>query len=348
MNTVSTRFSEQPIQYVLSRWCSGFFNKPVQLQPLAGDAGFRLYFRISDLNLLAVYAPPEHVDINQWRAVGDLLQSRGVMVPKLHYCDPKRGFLIIDDFGDRTLLQQLQKGSERQWYSRATEALIAIQQSPRRPATGDWRLAQYSRRMLLAEMELFTEWFIGHLLGLKLGVAERGMLQRLFEQLADEFELLSPTVVHRDYHSRNLMILPTGAIGVLDYQDACWGNPLYDVVSLLKDCYLRWDRRQVLEWLKNWHTMACKGQVVAQHVEFSTLRRNFDMTGLQRHLKVLGIFSRLWLRDSKPAYLNDLPRVYGYVKECVELCDELSDFGQWLAGRVDTVFSAQVWLQRVP
>jgi aminoglycoside/choline kinase family phosphotransferase len=200
-------------------------------------------------------------------------------------------------------------------------------------------LPPYDRAALIREMELLPEWFLGRHLGQPPTTAERAMLDRLFDTLAQS-ALAEPAVfVHRDYHSRNLLITDEANPGILDFQDAVRGAATYDVVSLLKDCYIAWPRERVLGWLRGYRERLERAGL-DHGADDEALIRRFDLMGLQRHIKVLGIFARLFYRDGKPGYLDDLPRVLAYTREAAGLYPETAEFARYIAERIDPRFEA--------
>ena len=288
---------------------------------IAGDASPRKYYRIAwpsveggaAKSLMAVDAPrsektPEFLHIR------GLFETAGVRVPKLIAADPDAGFLLLEDLGDDTLLPILNERSVAPWYAAALKTLGRLGDIPITSAG----LVHYDGSKLQAEMDLFRHWFVPQLLGLpwseKLDSVFSGLCSHLIDSASEQPQI----VVHRDFHSRNLMVLENGALAVIDFQDAVVGPVTYDPVSLLKDCYVQWSRQQQMSWLFE-HKRQLIGHQRMPPVDDATFLRWFDLMGLQRHLKVLGIFARLCLRDGKSAYLDDLPLVLAYVLEALQL-----------------------------
>ncbi|MGN6704236.1 MAG: aminoglycoside phosphotransferase family protein [Burkholderiaceae bacterium] len=284
---------------------------PDSIRPASADASFRRYFRIDAADgatLIAMDAPPPHEDVRPFVHVAELFGATGVSVPKILAQDVERGFLLLTDLGSTTYLQQLTVDTAHKLYMDAIDALILIQ-AQSRPGT----LPEYDRALLLRELMLFPEWYIGRHLGVTLTDAQRADLDKVFDTLLAN-NLAQPQVtVHRDYHSRNLMVLPVGNPGILDFQDAVYGPITYDLVSLLRDASVRWDEEMVLDWtVRYWERARRAGMPVNPDID--AFYRDFEFMGLQRHLKVLGIFARLYHRDGKAAYLNDMPLVMEYVR----------------------------------
>ena len=200
-------------------------------------------------------------------------------------------------------------------------------------------LPPYGRALLMREMELMPEWFLRRHLGLNISDAERGMLERLFEALSRSALSQPAAFVHRDYHSRNLLVTPDNNPGILDFQDAVWGPVTYDLVSLIKDCYIAWPAARVRDWaLQYRERLLAKGFPL--NLTETDFIHGFDLVGLQRHIKVLGIFARLYYRDAKSQYLNDLPRVLNYAREAAAQYAETAEFSQFIAKRIEPQFQA--------
>src|SRR5579862_494633 len=304
-----------------------------RIEPASSDASFRRYFRVfGDAGTYVVMdAPPGKEDVRPYLQVSRLLESLGVHVPHVHEADAQRGLLLLEDLGTTLYLQRLSAGADPQpLYGDALAALAAIQVRGREASA---ELALYDREALAREMALMPEWFLGRHLQLTLAAAESQLLAATLEFLIAE-ALTQPLVfVHRDYHARNLMVLPERNPGVIDFQDALRGPVGYDLVSLLKDCYIAWPRARVVGWVSGYRELLRSqgGAIGASEAQFL---RWFDLIGVQRHIKVLGIFCRLWYRDGKPGYLPDLPRTLDYVCDTCRRYPELEELGQFLDGRV--------------
>lgn len=284
----------------------------VALAPLSGDAGFRRYYRVqanTQSPMLAVISPPESENNPLFVELAKALRGH-VCTPTIYAADYERGFLLIEDFGDQLLWRSLQQQPEGAdgLYGEALMDLLALQQE--RPYHID--LPCYSPSMLQAEMNLFTQWFVGRLLSLPTDTLTP-LLAPVHEALIANALAQPQVFVHRDYHSRNLIERAGRPLGVIDFQGAVWGPISYDVVSLLKDCYICWPEEKVRNWVACYGQLAFDAELMPK-VDPDTFYRWFELTGLQRHLKVLGIFARLALRDNKSAYLNDLPLVLHYVR----------------------------------
>jgi hypothetical protein len=308
------------------------------IEPASADASFRRYFRLirGKDSYIVMDAPPEKEAVAPFIAVAQSLLGVGLNVPVILARDPERGLLLLSDLGTRQYLSELLAGRDvERLYGDALDALVRLQSRGAQAARG---LPPYDRAALIREMELLPEWFLGRHLRQPPSPAERAMLDRLFETLAQS-ALAQPAVfVHRDYHSRNLLVTDEANPGILDFQDAVRGAATYDVVSLLKDCYIAWPRERVIGWLLRFRERLERAGLDLGADE--ELIRRFDLMGLQRHIKVLGIFARLFYRDGKPGYLEDLPRVLAYTREAAALYPETGEFARYIAERIDPCFEA--------
>lgn len=322
------------------------------LQSLSGDAGFRRYYRLnSEPSLLAVYAPVEHEDSKTFVAIARYLRSQGIQAPEVVAEDFDHGYLLVEDFGDQLFSDQLMldDGSANGLYSQAMTTLLRLQLCPVMTipaADGESMLTlpNYDQSRLREEMSLFHEWFLPQLLGYSLSDDERMLLDAVYLQL-EGAALQQPQVwVHRDYHSRNLIYREGQPPGVIDFQDAVRGPITYDLVSLLRDCYVRWPPEQVRQWALAYGDMAVESGLMAP-VTQNGFMRWFDWMGLQRHLKVLGIFSRLYLRDGKAGYLQDIPLVIRYTLEVASSYPEFADFTYWFREKILPLCEQQDWYE---
>jgi aminoglycoside/choline kinase family phosphotransferase len=301
-------------QWLLSRPL-GIETAPESLAPASDDASFRRYFRVQITRVPAAMttaattaivmdAPPPHEDTRPFLAMAQRLRVSGVSVPEIYASDTAAGLLLLEDFGNLTYLSQLSAISADALYRDALAALVRMQAGCE--ATG---LPDYDRTLLARELALFPDWYVQRHRGIELDSTERRLLDEGFERLLAS-NLAQPRVlVHRDYHSRNLMCLDPGRNpGILDFQDAVYGPLSYDLVSLLRDAYIDWPEAQQIDWaIRYWEQARAAGLPV--RADFGELWQDFEWMGLQRHLKVLGIFARLWYRDGKSRYLSDMPRV---------------------------------------
>ncbi|MEJ2694988.1 MAG: phosphotransferase [Candidatus Thiodiazotropha sp.] len=283
-------------------------------EPASGDASFRRYFRITtgDRNYIAMDAPPKKEALSPFLKVARSFEAIGLNVPHVYAEDLPQGFLLLEDLGSTLYLDRLNTDSVERLYGDALGALATIQACG--PREG---LPPYDRDLLMREMELFREWLLEGELHLTLSQAEHEMLGRTFSALADNALQQPQVCVHRDYHSRNLMVTPRHNPGILDFQDAVVGPVTYDLVSLLRDCYISWPREQVEGWVRGYCELALQSGVLRAEHEADFLAW-FDLMGVQRHLKASGIFARLNRRDGKPGYLGDIPRTLGYILPLAE------------------------------
>lgn len=301
------------------------------LKPASEDASFRRYFRVfldDGQTRIAMDAPPDKEDSKPFVAIAERLQQIGVHAPQIHARNLDQGFLLLEDLGSQSYLDRLDDESADRLYGDALAALMSMQACI--DPTG---LPEYDRDMLVAEMSLFPQWLLQQHLALELSVTEQSMLEEAFRLLV-EAALEQPQVfVHRDYHSRNLMADVTHPPGVIDFQDAVRGPVTYDLVSLLRDCYVRWPANQVDEWAWGYYQLCVQSGVLQDKHEDDFLRW-FDLMGAQRHLKAAGIFARLAHRDGKTGYLGDIPRTLGYIVELAPRREELVPLAAFVEQRV--------------
>lgn len=306
---------------------------PERVEPASSDASFRRYFRAfrKGETFIVMDAPPDKEDVQPYVRVTRLLEGVGVHVPHVHEADTRNGLLLLEDLGVTQYLQRLNAGDDPdRLYGDALFALAEIQTRGTQAAR---ELAPYDRAALLRELALMPEWFCKRHLDLTPSAAESATIETAFEFLIRE-ALAQPVVfVHRDYHSRNLMVLAERNPGIIDFQDALAGPIGYDLVSLLKDCYIGWPRERVEQWVSGYRTLL-RSQGGPGGRDDREFLRWFDLIGVQRHIKVLGIFSRLWYRDGKSGYLRDLSLTLEYVRDTCTRYPELAQFGAFLEARV--------------
>jgi len=319
----------------LKEWLAALPAEKVLLEsirPASSDASFRRYFRVDapdGTSYIAMDAPPPQEDVTPFIHVAEVFGATGVSVPKVLEQDVERGFLLLSDLGSTTYLKQLNHDTAHKLYLDAIDALVLIQ-AQSKPEV----LPEYDRALLHRELMLFPDWYVGKHLGVTMTDKQTATLNTIFDTLLAN-NLAQPQVyVHRDYHSRNLMVMGQGNPGILDFQDAVYGPITYDLVSLLRDAYIQWDEEMVLDWvIRYWERARRAGLPVNPDID--AFYRDFEFMGLQRHLKVLGIFARLFHRDGKEAYLNDMPLVMEYTRKAagrynalaplIRLLDELQD-----------------------
>lgn len=299
-------------------WLETLFGTPdIHIAPASADASFRRYFRVTrgERTWIAMDAPPAKEDMEPYVRVAGMLADVGVNAPRIMERNAEEGFLLNSDLGSRTYLMDLEAGADPDpLYNDAIDALVSLQS---RGGAHARQLPPYDDALLQREMGLFPEWFCGRHLGLTLEGKDAALLAGVFAELSAE-ALKQPRVfVHRDYHSRNLMVGDGAAHGptpgILDFQDAVQGPVTYDLVSLLRDCYIAWPLERVHGWIARFRSRA-GGRGVDVGGSDEEFLRWFDFMGVQRHLKAIGIFARLWHRDGKPGYLQDIPRTLNYVR----------------------------------
>lgn len=304
----------------LDWWLSQVFaGEHFLILPASSDASFRRYYRI-DLDgqtYIVMDAPPEHEDCQPFIHVAGLFAEAGVHVPRILAQNLELGFLLLTDLGQDTYLDKLEESTADALYRDANEALIKIQLASR-----PGELPDYDADLLLREMRLFSEWYVPRHLGVTLSAGQQATLEASFDLILRRVLAQPRVYVHRDYHSRNLMVCEPNP-GILDFQDAVYGPITYDLVSLYKDAYIAWDEEQILDWvIRYWERAKKEGLPVA--ADFGDFYRDFEWMGVQRHIKVLGIFARLKHRDGKDAYLQSMPLVLDYLRRACERYGELT------------------------
>lgn len=309
----------------LQAWIKQLYDmKEESFTSVSGDASFRRYFRFiahnlenkNNESLIAVDAPPQLENSQKFIEIANLLATNNVPVPTIYKYDVSLGFYTQQDFGDQLLLDVLNDSIADTLYRQAINHIADIQK------VDCSHLPLYDSQLLQREMNLFTDWYLNQHLNITLNDKQASVLQTCYK-LLEANALEQPQVfVHRDYHSRNIMVLKDNRLGIIDFQDAVKGPITYDLVSLLRDCYIAWPQAKLEQWMHYFHDK------YANNISFHTFTRWFDLMGMQRHLKAIGIFCRLNYRDGKSAYLNDIPRTLSYVKHVSEKYSELSEFNQ--------------------
>lgn len=297
------------------------------LQALPGDASFRRYFRVthSGGTFIAMDAPPEREDCRPYVAIARALRAQGLLSPEIIKADLKIGFLLITDFGDRQFLKELNHTNAEQLYSTALQALMILKNCSQ---VEGWSIPLFTADFMFKELLLFQEWFLEKFLQLELSSAQLKMLSCCFSLLAESAAAQPQVFMHRDFHSANLMLLPHNRVGILDFQDAFMGPVTYDLVSLLRDCYIDWPPAVVQRLALNYLSEL---QFAVSEVEWL---RWFDWMGLQRHLKALLTFSRKFKRDANPNYLQFIPRTLSYIERSSQEYSEFKEFHLFLQENV--------------
>ncbi len=302
----------------LQAWALGWLGRErPHLQPagdlvtVSGDASFRRYFRlpVAGGSLIAVDAPADKENSRPFVAIARALRVHGVQVPEVLAADFVQGFMLLEDFGDALLRPALNESTVDGLYTRSMQALLHLLTCKDVPG---YELPLYDRKRLMDEMGLLRDWFIPQYLGMSLNAGQQAVLESAFATIADAVLTQPQVFVHRDYHSRNLMLLVNDEIGVIDFQDAVTGPISYDLVSLLRDAYVVWPPEAVDKWVRDFAAMLRDAKLISD-VSDAEFMRWFDWMGAQRHLKVVGIFARLSIRDGKHGYLSDIPVVFNYL-----------------------------------
>ncbi len=316
-------------QLQLTAWLNTTLKQAFTLTTASADASFRRYFRVHLVDaylgyhtLIAMDAPPPQEDCAPFVKIAKLLLDAGLNAPQILAQDLTHGFLLLSDLGDTTYLSQLNAEREnvshvQKLYSDATNALIKMQLASQSDV-----LPAYDEALLTRELQLFPDWYVSKHLGVSLNTEQQAVLNNTFNLLNQNILAQGQVTVHRDYHSRNLMVTEANNPGVLDFQDAVYGAITYDLVSLLKDAYIEWEEEQIIDWaVRYWQPAKKAGLPVPD--DFSEFYRDFEWMGAQRHIKVLGIFARLSHRDGKDGYLKDMPLVMRYLRKVCERYVEL-------------------------
>lgn len=314
-------------QHRIQAWLKSLFpEQAISLAPASADASFRRYFRAVLSNgdhYIVMDAPPQYEDCHSFIAVAELFGAAGANTPKVLAQDLAQGFLLLTDLGDVTYLSILNAENAGALYNDALDVLITIQRSSR-PGI----LPEYDRVLLERELRLLPEWYITRHLGVELNAQQVHTLDSVFEVIVANNLAQAKVFVHRDYHSRNLMLTEPNP-GVLDFQDAVYGPITYDLASLFKDAYICWDEEIMLDWvIRYWEKARQAGLPVS--TDFGAFYRDFEWMGVQRHIKVLGIFARLYHRDGKTGYLKNMPLVMSYLRNTCARYRELEPLSQLL------------------
>jgi aminoglycoside/choline kinase family phosphotransferase len=297
-------------------------------EPASSDASFRRYFRVEgpEGRFVVMDAPPEKENVAAFIKVNRLLKGAGVHVPEIFAQNPEDGFLLLEDFGNTDFLSRLNPENAERLYREALDSLFRLQTGTSISTCG---LPAYDHALLTRELGIFDEWFLGQWLDVEMPAQVREPLHG--KLIASALE--QPRIcVHRDYHSRNLMVLEADSPGVLDFQDAVVGPVTYDLASLLRDCYVAWPEQRVEDWMSGYYRRLLDAELIDCGLE--QFRRWFDWMGMQRHLKAIGIFARLNLRDGKAGYLKDIPRTLNYVLAQADAYPEFAEFGDFLRTQV--------------
>jgi len=317
-------------QTLSTAWVERILGGKCRSEPVASDAGDRRYWRVhrDTLSYILMDAPPVVADIERFVRIAEQLRSLGLNTPRVHAQEPDQGLLLLDNLGTRHYLDALSRGTVDRLYGDALAALVVIQ-----ACVSTAGLPRYDGPFLRRELALFRDWLLIRQLGWELTDAEQAMLESAFDLLVEQALAQPQVCVHRDFHSRNLMVTAPPSPGILDFQDSVLGPVTYDPVSLLRDCYIAWPRERVEDWARGYAMLAVQSGILRpkEEARFMTW---FDLMGVQRHLKASGIFARLNIRDGKPGYLADIPRTLGYVLEVAPAYPRLTEFADLIRDRV--------------
>lgn len=320
-------------QQSLQNWVLTALNSSAEtpqgsLEVVSGDASFRRYFRQYTENgsYICVDAPPEKENSEPFVRIANAWYEQGINVPQVIKADLEQGFMLLSDLGDQLLFPLLNDASVEGLYHQCFDGIIQIQQSK-------LDLPLYDAALLDREMALFTDWYLGAHLGYELSPQESTLLKSTFETLRESALGQIQVPVHRDFHSRNIMVTEDDSLGIIDFQDAVLGPLTYDLVSLLRDCYVAWPHEQVQQLAQDYFAKA-REQGIVGAISDEQLMLWFDWMGIQRHLKAVGIFARLNHRDGKSGYMNDIPRTLNYIVQVTSGYDAFQEFHQWLTHKL--------------
>jgi len=306
----------------------------LSIAPASADASFRSYWRVTapDRTFVVMDAPPDKENLEPWLDIGARLHRAGLHTPDVHAVDREQGFVLMEDLGNRLYLGELGDATVDTLYADALDALHRMQ-----TAVDTAGLPAFGEGFVTTELEIMPEWFLKRHLGYETGCDDWDVIELAFRTLLTAVHEQPQTFMHRDYHSRNLMVVdgaaPHGALaqpGIVDFQGAMIGPIAYDLASLLRDCYIAWDSERVGGWVDAYRERLRHAHLIDSHVDAARFRRWFDLSGLQRHIKVLGLFCRLNYRDGKAHYLADLPLVWHYVITVAEHYAEIAPLAELL------------------
>lgn len=327
----------------LNQWLNRYFSFDVIPELISGDASFRRYFRIitADASYIVADSPPQLVPISPFIALASAYSEAGLIVPKVVAFDAEQGFMLLSDLGDTQLLSMLTANNAADYYRRALALLpqVARVVESRDPVTGCMQtLPLYDEAFVRRELDIFVQWLLEKHLQLELTPDEQALITRSFDVLVDNAVTQPKVGMHRDFHSRNLM-LKDDELCIIDFQDAVIGPVTYDAVSLLRDCYIRWPQTMVADLMAQHYRQALVHKFIPQDISLEQYQRWFDLMGLQRHIKAAGIFTRLCYRDNKPAYMADIPLTLSYIVDIASTYPELTPFSAWVKSRVIEAFN---------
>ena len=324
-------------EQLIQTWISSVLGSDqFEIQYLPGDASFRRYARIqlNNKTFMLMDAPPEKEDCGPFVKIDEFFDTHGVRVPHIVAKDLNQGFLLLEDFGDVLLSTLLNDDTVDHYYAQSFKQLIQLQS-----IDGQSEFPEYSYEKLISEMQLLTDWMLPSL-AIQPSTEQQALIKRSFAILANAALAQPQVIVHRDFHSRNLMqIAGETDLGVIDFQDAVIGADTYDLISIIRDAYVQWNAERVYTWFKVFYDLLPEAQ--KKDRDFEQFKKDADMMAIQRHIKILGIFVRLFERDGKSGYLKDLPRVMWYLLEEAKPYPELAPFIQFINDVVMPKFTAK-------
>ena len=329
--------------FALRQWLMTVFHQnDIKLSGLTGDAGFRRYYRftLDNRSLIAVDAPPDKSNNQGFIALQQMLTRQAVPVPEVVAKDEEKGFFCLSDLGDMLLNDVINAKSMSQYYRQALELLSQIRSSSPLPS---YPLPKFDEDFIRLELSIFTDWLLKQHLQIDLTLSEQKQLDQCFDVLVESALSQPQVVMHRDYHSRNIMVLADNHLGIIDFQDAVIGPVTYDAVSLLRDCYIRWPEETLAPLFRHYYEQAAH-DTITDNISETQWQRWFDLMGLQRHIKASGIFARLYHRDGKAGYLKDIPLTLSYIADVSARYPELIFLSELVKG---TVIPALVNTNRV-
>lgn len=328
LSTTNSRYEH------MVKWLSACLDQSsYNLVPIAGDASFRTFYRLLNKgqSYIVIDAPPDKENSAPFISLAHIFRRQGIKVPDVITYDQEKGFILVTDFGSTMYLQALTESNAATLYHMALQELLKFQTHE---LLTQYAFSYFDKVKLQYEMSLFTEWFLENKLEINLTNSEKQIFENLVQMFNDIVLEQPQVVIHRDYHSRNLMLLQEKDVGILDFQDACIGPLLYDVVSLLKDCYISWPSSLIYSILQNYYGEIKAKNILLSKISYTQFMKWFDIMGVQRHMKAIGIFARLSVRDGKHAYLQDIPRVLNYISNVIGHYPEFDTFHKWFLNKL--------------
>lgn len=317
----------------LKQWLATHLQQEIELTPILGDASFRRYFRFSNKqqSYIAMDSPPHLENPTPFVAIAQSFTQLGLLVPNIYASDLNEGFLLISDLGEQLYLSELNSTTANHLYSMAIQDLNLIQSCQN---ISGWPLPYFDEKFMMTELQNCQTWFFERHIGLTLDQSTLQMLNKISNTLINSATEQPQCCIHRDYHSRNLMVLPNQRVGILDFQDAMWGPITYDAISLLRDCYISWPTDQVSSWALSFYQQRQSAGAL-KNCSIEQFTRWFDLMSMQRHMKCLFIFARKFHRDNTSSYLSYLPRTLNYLISVSANYPEFNSFHDWLTNEIE-------------